>query len=180
MKLLYFILFVFALVNLGCNQSNNVTSSSPKRNNLTTQLDSISYALGVYVSTDFKKNYYKPNKRSIEDGFKDCVLEKPKYSRQEMYKCLGKYLTIDSPEGTEDKVDDVIEPITKSWIDSVSYTEGYLISNTFKNDKLENLSPLFFNLGLNHGIKNKAWITKKECETLMGVRNNQIKELKNN
>lgn len=180
MKLLYSILFVFALVNLGCDPSNNVISSSSKRNNLNTQLDSISYALGVFVSTDFKKNYYKPNKKSIEDGFKDCILEKPKYSREEMYKCLGKYLTIISPDDTMDKVDDVIEPITKSWIDSVSYTEGYLISNTFKNDILENLSPLFFNLGLNHGIKNKAWITKKECETLMEERNNHIKELKKN
>lgn len=178
MKLLYSCLFVFALVSIESYPYNRAVSSNLKRNNLSTQLDSISYSIGVFVSLDYKKNYYKPNKKSIQNGFKDCIIESPKYSTQEMYKCLGKYLTIGTPEDIKGKVDIVVEPITKSWIDSVSYSEGYIISNMFKNDKLENLSPTFFNLGLNHEIKNKSWITQKQCEALMKERNNQIIELK--
>ena len=121
--------------------------SQKKSKALKTQLDSVSYALGVNIAEGFtKQNVTSINRKKVTKGFNDFEKNKPKVSEEESMKVLQNFMM-----NHQMKAQDTLSPkavYKKTLLDSVSYALGVNVSESFKKQGVEGLSGKLLGKGL--------------------------------
>lgn len=114
---------------------------------LKTQLDSVSYALGINIAQGFaEQNVTRINTKKVAKGFNDFEKNKPKISKEESMKVLQNFM-MNHQMKAQDTLGSMVA-YKKSLLDSVSYALGVNVSESFKKQGVEGLSGKLLGKGL--------------------------------
>lgn len=157
MKLHWILGGVIALSVVSCGGENKEVESAQAITTLTTEMDSISYALGVNISEGFvKQKVTEISAEKLANGFNEFAAGSATMTGAESMQVLQGFM-MNHQMKSEDTT--VVLTYSASLLDSVSYALGVNVSESFKNQGVEGLNGTVLAQGFVDYSKNKPMIT---------------------